>query len=159
MCGRQQHAMTQSHTQSVTQSSSPPPPPSRVPKKAVNSDNSKIQCSRNSRKRLSRCGGWAGFEWEGVVLECYEECLRNAKWQALCTLCGLSHWARHRYLHRHRKREHHNHHHICGIVAILIKYVSYIQQKHRATGYSLIMVYAQLISDLFHMFEIILLSQ
>lgn len=49
--------------------------------------------------------------------------------------------------------------HICGIVAILIKYVSYIQQQHRATGYSLIMVYAQLISDLSHMFEIILLSQ
>lgn len=41
--------------------------------------------------------------WElvEVVLECYEECLRNTNWQALL---WLSHWERHRY-------RHHHHHH------------------------------------------------
>lgn len=119
LCGCVEHAACHDP---VTPPTQPPPIHTHTHTDNYRVSHWKIQCSRN-RKRLSR-----GAREEGRREVLFWNVTRNAFEMPNDRRCSaahcawLSHWARHRYRHRHRKG---NIIIICGIVAILIKYVSH----------------------------------
>lgn len=94
-----------------------------------------IACPIESCKRRSNAAeiekNWLSQREGGRKEVLFWNVTRNAYEMPNDRRCSaLSHWARHRYRHRHRKG---NIIIICGIVAILIKYVSYNNTAQQVT--------------------------